>query len=363
MISRVADHCFWFGRYLERAESTARLLQVTATLALDADLTPLQSWQPVIVTEGEQDRFVKLFGEEALANGETVQEYLTFNPEVSACLKRSIAAARENARSIRETVSLEAWESINELHLWMQSPAARQEFEDHRYGFYRHIRRETQLCMGLLRGTMLYDTPLNFIWLGVVLERTGQTARILDVHHHAVIHAPPGERAGVKAVVEESLWLSLLRACYGFEPFMKSHRGPVTGQAVAHFLVFESRFPRGIRHGLKRAREWLERIRPPGSALPALRSLERLRTLETWLDARAADALDSASLHDLLTAVVEETHAACDEIAFELLGAPPPQKPPVPEKAAPGAPEKAAPAQGQSQSQASIPAPAKVRSE
>jgi uncharacterized alpha-E superfamily protein len=343
MISRVADHCFWFGRYLERAESTARLLQVTATLSLDADLTPLQCWQPVIITEGEQERFIKLYGEEAQADGEKVQEHLTFRPDVPACLKRSIGAARENARGIRETVSLEAWESINELHLWMQSPTAREEYADHRYGFYRHIRRETQLCMGLLRGTMLYDTPLNFIWLGVVLERSGQTARILDVHHHAVINAPPGERAGVKTVVEDSLWLSLLRACYGFEPFMKSHRGPVTGPAVAQFLVFESRFPRGIRHGLKRAREWLERIRPANSALPALRSLERLKALETWLDARAGGPLDSASLHELLTFVVDETSAACDEIAVELLGAQPPEKPPPP-------------SQSQSQIQGAVPA-------
>jgi uncharacterized alpha-E superfamily protein len=328
MISRVADHCFWFGRYLERAESTARLLQVTATLSLDADLTPRQNWQPVVITAGEQDRFVQLHGDEALSDGEAVQEYLTFRQDAPVSLKRSIAAARENARSIRETISLEAWESINELHLWMQSPAARDEYADHRYGFYRHIRRETQLCMGLLRGTMLYDTPLNFIWLGVVLERNGQTARILDVHHHVVITAAPG--SGMPSVVEVSLWLSLLRACYGFEPFMKTHRGTVTGQAVAQFIVFEPRFPRSIRHGLKRAREWLQRIRPEKSPLPALRSLERLKTLESWLDLRAGSLLDAQALHELLTEVVDETHAACEEIGWELLGAPPPEKPPPP---------------------------------
>jgi uncharacterized alpha-E superfamily protein len=320
MISRVADHCFWFGRYLERAESTARLLQVTATLSLDADLTPLQCWQPIIITEGELERFVELCGEEALSDGEAVQEYLTFRADIPVCLKRTITAARENARSIRETVSLEAWESINELHLWMQSAEARELYAEHRYGFYRHIRRETQLCMGLLRGTMLYDTPLNFIWLGVVLERAGQTARILDVHHHAVVTSA----AGLPTVVEVSLWLSLLRACYGFEPFMKLHRGSVAGQAVAQFLIFEGRFPRSIRHAVIRAREWLARIRPKESPLPALRSLERLRTLESWLDARAGSVLDPSTLHEILTAVVDETTAAAEEIGYELLGAPAP---------------------------------------
>jgi uncharacterized alpha-E superfamily protein len=328
MISRVADHCFWFGRYLERAESTARLLQVTATLALDADLTPLQCWQPVVITEGEAQRFSQLCGDEALSDGEAVQEYLTFRQDVPVSLKRTIAAARDNARSIRETISLEAWESVNELHLWMQGPEARELYGEHRYGFFRHVRRETQLCLGLLRGTMLHDTALNFIWLGVVLERAGQTARILDVHHHAAVTSAPEEGPGMPGVVEVSLWLSLLRACYGFESFMKLHRGAVTGQTVAQFLVFEPRFPRSIRHAVTRAREWLARIRPQGSSLPALRSLERLRTLEGWLDARVGSVLDPATVHEILTAVVDEASAACEEIGWELLGAPPPQKPP-----------------------------------
>jgi uncharacterized alpha-E superfamily protein len=308
MISRVADNCFWFGRYLERAESTARLLQVTSALALDGDLTPLQSWQPVIIIAGERERFVAAKGEEALGDGEAVQEYLSFG-EVAVCIERSIAAARENARSVREVISLEAWESINELHLWMQSPAARAQFDEHRYGFYKHVRRETQLCLGLLRGTMLHDSALDFIWTGVMLERTGQTARILDVHHHAFTAHP---------VVEVSLWISLLRACYGFEAFMKTHRGSVTPQAVAAFLVFESRFPRAVRHCVRRAREWLSRIRPEG------RAAARLRALESWLDGRADQPLESVTLHEILTDVVEETDAACDEIAVELLAVTPP---------------------------------------
>ena len=324
MISRVADHCFWFGRYLERAESTARLLQVTSTLAVDSDLSALQCWQPVVITAGEQARFVALRGEEALGDGEAVQEYLSFG-EVQVCLEQSIAAARENARSVREVVSLEAWESVNELHLWMRSPAARVDFDEHRYGFYRHIRRETQLCLGLLRGTMLHDAPLDFIWLGVVLERVGQTARILDVHHHAfadAAHVDPAAPPQAHPVVEASLWLSLLRACYGFEAFMKSHRGPVTAHAVAKFLVFEPRFPRAVRHCVKRAREGLMNIRPEVQGRPTLRPLERLRVLEKWLDVRAGENLDAASVHEILTTVVDETQAACHEIASELLAAP-----------------------------------------
>ena len=353
MISRVADHCFWFGRYLERAESTARQLQVTSALALDSDLTQLECWQPVIITAGEEERFRALCGPEAAADGEAVQEYLTYNEKVPVSLLRSVGAARENARSVREVICLEAWESINELHLWIQGPAAHALYLEHRYGFYRHVRRETQLCIGLLRAAMLHDAALDFIWLGIVLERIGQTARILDVHHHALTTArAPGRLApsgpgarGALAVGEVAVWLSLLRACYGFEPFMKIHQGVVTGQAVASFLIFERRFPRAIRHCMRRARERLLEIRKPDSGLPALRAFARLNALEAWLDAQSAGPLGEATVHALLTRVVDETQSACDEIAVELLGAAlpaPPDSPPQPV---------AGPSQSQSQGQ------------
>ena len=320
MISRVADHCFWFGRYVERTESTARLLQVTSTLALDSDLTQLECWQPVVITAGEEERFSDLRGAAAMADGAAGQEYLTFNDEVPVCLRRSISGARENARSVREVVSLEAWESINELHLWIQGPAARSAYDEHRYGFYRHIRREAQLCMGLLRGCMLHDASLDFIWLGLMLERIGQSARILDVHHHALTAPDLTERT--RSVVEVAVWLSLLRACYGFEAFMKTHRGAVTGEAVASFLIFEPRFPRAVRHCVRRARERLEEIRPPGKGRPALKAFARLRSLEDRLDALAARPLDPKEVHELLTLVVDETQAACDEVQMDLLAAP-----------------------------------------
>jgi len=320
MISRVADHCFWFGRYMERAESTARVLQVTGGLAIDSDLTPQQCWLPVVIIAGERDRFVAERGEEAFADGESVQEYLSFG-KAPVSLERSVMAARENARSIREVISLEVWESINELHLWMQSDKARSDFRSHRYGFYRHVRRETQLGLGLLRGTMLHDAPLDFIWLGVMLERTSQTARILDVHHHAFATASAGD-AHPHAVLEVSLWLSLLRACYGFESFMKSHRGQVTAESVAAFLLWESRFPRSVRHCLRRVRERLAHIRPEGEVEP-LRAQVRLSALESWLEGAAGKTLDDETLHAMLTKVVVETDAACNDIAVELLAAAP----------------------------------------
>jgi uncharacterized alpha-E superfamily protein len=328
VISRVADHCFWFGRYLERTENTARVLFVTRNLALDAELPPRQCWQPVVIVSGEEADFTRRFGAEAAGDGEVVQRYMTWDPESGNCIRCTARGARENARSIREVVSVEAWEAINELHLWLGSEAARREYEQHRYGFYRHIRHVTQLCQGLLPATMLHDTPLDFIWLGVLLERVGQTARILDVHHHVITALE--DRNGI---VDTALWLSLLRACSGFEPFMKRHQGQVSGGAVAAFLILEPRFPRSVRYGLHRSHKILSEIRPPDEpGLPGGRALERLAGLDRWLVQKTPGSLETAQIHEVLTHVVDETTAVCREIQQELLSYGTPA-------AAPGGPE------------------------
>jgi uncharacterized alpha-E superfamily protein len=300
---------------LERAESTARVLQVTGTLALDAGLPPEQCWRPVVVVFGESERFARLHGAAAECDGERVQHYMALEAQNPSSLLESLSAARENARAIREVVSLECWEVINELYLWMHSEEARTEFAQHRYGFYRHIRRMTQLCLGLFRNTMLHDAPVDFISLGILLERVGQTARVLDVHHHAFKHLPAGHQ-----VVETSLWLSLLRACSGFEAFMKRNQGKVTGDAVAAFLLFEPEFPRSIRYCLKAAHRYLDRFHPPGTqGLPGAETVALSRQL---LERLRPDALSDpeATIHGLLTHVVDSTAALCQSLSAEFFG-------------------------------------------
>jgi uncharacterized alpha-E superfamily protein len=314
MISRVADHCFWFGRYIERAESTARVLSVTRALALDGELTARQAWAPVVIVSGQDAEFQKKFGEEALGDGEVIEHYLSRDPDNPVSIVRSVAAARENARSIREVVAQEVWEVINELHLWLKNGASEPDYAGHRHGFYRRVRNSSQLLLGLLRSTMLHDTPLDFIWLGMLLERTGQTARLLDVHHHALTNLATHQ------VVETALWLSLLRACSGFEPFMKRHQGRVANGAVASFLILEPRFPRSIRYCVHSAYQRLCSIRPPADRhLPGGRSLETLHALDAWVDALSPQEL-TGQIHDVLTHVVDEVTSVCDKIGTELLG-------------------------------------------
>jgi len=318
MISRVADYCFWFGRYVERAESTARLLATTHALALDAEIEPAACWRPVIVVAGEEDGYRAAVDDDEAAwgDGDRIERFFTWEETVGVSIARSVGAARWNARQIREVVSLEAWEAINELHLWMRSDAAPALWRDHRYDFYKRVRSATQLCLGLLRSTMLHDEPLDFIWLGVLLERVSQTARILDVHHHALTSTRRHE------VVETSLWLSLLRSLSGFEPFMKRNQGKVSADAVARFLIGEDRFPRSVAYCVHSAYDRLSAIRPPTATdLPGGQTLERLRVLDDTVRTGLTELRDRDDVHELLTHVVDETHSICDGLAREMFGA------------------------------------------
>lgn len=316
MISRVADHCFWFGRYIERAESTARMLAQAATFALDAELPPAQVWRPIVVVSGEEDEFLARVADHddqspAWGDGELVQRFMTWEPTVGVSLASSIYWARSNARSIREVISLEAWEVTNELHLWFQS--AQPIYANRRDEFYTHIRRQTQLALGLLRSTMLHDEPLDFMWLGVLLERVSQTARMLDVHHHAFTSIKSHE------LVETSLWMSLLRAMSGQEAFMKRVTQRISSEAVARFLIAEEAFPRSIAYCVHSAHDRLAHIRPAEAhELPGGQSLERLRVLDAWVAARSKEPM--VSVHDLLTHVVDEVHAIGATLGRELLG-------------------------------------------
>jgi uncharacterized alpha-E superfamily protein len=311
------------GRYLERSDSSARVLSATHGLSLDGELPALQCWLPVLIVAGVQPAFTERFGAMAAAEEDIVQEYMTWDEKNLSSLVRSVGAARENARWIRDLLSIEVWEATNEVFLWLQSEAARTEYVENRFGFYGRLRWHTELVVGLARTTMLHDEALDFVGLGVLLERASWTARVLDVYHHALVGQSLGDRAA-----ETGLWLAILRACSGYEPFLRHARGQMTGLAVATFLLLEPKFPRSVRYCLQGAGERLSIICPSDrDELPGGRPLRRLLRLDAWLRNVELSQTDPSALHQVLTQVVDETAAVCDGLAEELLGqspAPPP---------------------------------------
>jgi uncharacterized alpha-E superfamily protein len=304
MISRVAEHCFWMSRYLERAENTARILEVNQTLLLDFDVPLEQQWKPLLIISGIHD----MPGE---PDAETVQHYCTWEPANLSSIACSVNAARENARIIREVISAEMWERLNYYYLWLQGAAARRLYEHNRSEFYNQIKRINQLLNGITDTTMSHDEPWQLIQLGKYLERACQTARILDVKYHILLPTP--EHVGTP--VDHAHWVAILTSCSGYEPFHKQHRAIMDpGLAVPDFLIFDASFPRSVRHCLRQCQQAAHAISGRPLSRPVNEVEEALHSLVGWLHLIKINDFVQAGLHEALTRVINRIHEIGDAI-------------------------------------------------
>lgn len=310
MISRVAEHCVWMKRYLVRLEALARFMEVNQGFVLEGSLPPLSRWRPLVVVVGEQRSFTRLHGARALANGERVQEFLTWEQANPASLHSSLFWARENARTVRDTISLEMWLVVNELWLWFNSRAARKLYQQDRPDFFREVCDRCLLYEGTARATMLHEEALDFMSLGTALEWVGQVARMLDVKYHSL--GP--ERTGVERPIETAQWLAILRSCLGVEPFFKRGGDTLSGPAVTAFLLLDRACPHAVLHNLERARGALARIwrHVPGGR--GTESAELLDELHSHIGSLNETSLMERGIHKTLTAVVQGTDAICQAL-------------------------------------------------
>jgi len=303
MISRVAEHCLWMSRYLERAENTARTLEVNQTLLLDLDVPVKQQWEPLLIISGVHDMPGEL-------DGEYVQNYLTWEPKNPSSIASSIAAARENARIIREVISADMWERINFYHLWIQSIAAHDLYARSRTEFYCQIKRINQLVHGITEGTMSHGESWEFYLLGKYLERGCQTARILDVKYHILLPKP--ELIGTP--IDAAHWMAILTSCSGYEPFHKKKISGDLGVSVADFLLLDPLFPRSVRYCLARVQWALHAISGRAIASPGNDVEHAIDSLVRWMNLVKIDDLVLAGLHEELTTIVNRIHEVGDLI-------------------------------------------------
>jgi uncharacterized alpha-E superfamily protein len=306
VICRVAESCFWLHRYMERVDNTARLAHVNLDLLLDAPFDPLDSWRPLLIVMGEEPRFLELHGADAVRDEEQVQEYLVWDPRNPSSILNSAFWARENARTLREVISREAWECVNELWLWLDGRSGRRLYRRDAAEFYERLKETALLFRGTSADTMLHDQPMDFMRLGLHLERAGQTARILDVRHHTLGRDRPAPEG---APLRVPLLFAILRTCGAIEPFFKRGR-VLDGAEVAEFLILDGDFPRGVLHCLIRSASCVERIRrttlesEPGIGEESARRLQSLR--ESLSTLKPAE-IGIDGVHSELTRLIDET--------------------------------------------------------
>ncbi|MFQ3671085.1 MAG: alpha-E domain-containing protein [Verrucomicrobiia bacterium] len=257
MLSRVADSLFWLSRYIERAENTARIVDVNLQMLLDFQRMDDQKikdhWQSLIKSVDEEDLFNSLYKK---PTSDSVTEFLTFHPDNPDSIVSSLSRARENARMVRDQISTEMWEELNRMYLFVRSKQARKQWKSDPYGFYKQIRDGSHLFQGLTDSVYPHDEGWEFIQLGRHIERADKTSRILDVKYHILL---PSVR-DVGGAVDVVQWSAILRSCSAQEAYHHVYVNSVEPWKVAEFLILSEHFPRSIRFCCQRLDASLRRI-------------------------------------------------------------------------------------------------------
>jgi uncharacterized alpha-E superfamily protein len=297
MLSRVAESCYWLSRYIERAETNARLLHVNMELMLDLEDPNSGSvqrhWEPVLATLEDQELYNKLYD---AIDGDTVMEFVTFEKKNPNSVLSCISRARENARTVREQISSEMWEQINKIYLYLRSPQARVDYRNTPHDFFSSVISGSHLFQGITDATMAHDEGWDFIQAGKFLERADSTSRVLDVKYHILL--PSGERVGGN--VDITQWMAVLRSCSAVEAYLKIHVGDVSAWKTAEFLILHPTFPRSIRYSAGNLDRAIHRI-SGGGIFGFLNEAERLSgMLRASLDYATIEMVFERSLHEYL---------------------------------------------------------------
>jgi uncharacterized alpha-E superfamily protein len=233
MLSRVADNLYWMSRYLERAEHTARVLEVNLNLNLERSPdTIAPRWQEVLAALRSP-----LVGE-ALTDVYEITHALALDMRYHASIVAYVEAARENARQVREQISSEMWEQINQLYLNVKDRTM-EELWEQPMSFFRRIRDGSHLFQGITDSTMSHGEGWHFIQVGRFIERANTTAQWLSIKFSRLPHH-------IANAEEFQEWVSVLKGCTAFEAYCKVYTADLRRERVAEFLLQNRDFPRSI---------------------------------------------------------------------------------------------------------------------
>lgn len=243
MLSRTADNLYWMSRYVERAENTARMLDVSYRMSLlpsAVDSAELH-WRPIVQIAPDPEGFDETYGD--LTPGKVI-DYMSLDPKNPSSIYSSIALARENARAERTAVSSEMWESLNATWLEIQHLKSTDLKKWGFRSFFEWVKERSHLFRGVSVGTMFRDDPFHFIRLGTFLERADNTARLLDVKYHVLL--PSTEKVG--GSVDYFQWGALLRSVSAFRAYRKRYHDAIFPWKVAELLILDEDMPRSLHH-------------------------------------------------------------------------------------------------------------------
>jgi uncharacterized alpha-E superfamily protein len=287
LLSRVAENIYWLGRYLERAENTARLVNVNAILLLDLPREYRPGWLALVDITGSRDLFD---ARDKRAEEREVVNFLVADLDNPGSILAALRAARENARTLRDVLPNEVWEHMNELFMELKQELPAALGKRTRFAFLQRIIRAMQTLTGELEGTMSRNDAFTLLMLGRNLERADMTSRIIDVR--SAQHLPadaPGFRP-----FDTIQWLSLLKSLSGYQMYRLSQRTRVSRSAVLEFVLRDLQFPRACLFCLKEVEQHLRALPRSGAVLGTVDSAC------VFLANASLATLDQPGLHELI---------------------------------------------------------------
>ncbi|MAU41515.1 MAG: hypothetical protein CMF31_07820 [Kordiimonas sp.] len=310
MLSRTAACLYWMGRYMERAENLARVLEVGYRM----DQMPSRAhkdgneWDSLIVAAACDEGFREQYDD---ANLETVVSYLGMDEANPSSIRGCLEIARTNARAVRPALTTEIWESLNDSWLEFNSKWQHSLKERNLLDFLDWVKTRTMIFRGAMHGNMLRDEAYSFINLGTYVERADNTARILDVKYHILL--PAGEQVG--GSVDYYQWSTILRSVSALGSYHWLYRDAIRPWMVAELLILRNEMPRSLVYTLSQVVKSLEttsRRQQIGGE-----SLRLSGRLHSQLSYSKVEDVFAVGLHEYLTRFLEQNNLLADAIAEE----------------------------------------------
>ena len=310
MLSRVADSLYWMSRYLERAEHTARLIDVDLQLRLDQS------------PEAGTGRWIGLLAalqvptpEDGALDAETLTYLLTLDRANPSSIISCAAAARENLRQVREQCSSDMWEQLNRLFLQVKSTASSDAGLSDSYQFFRAVQDGAHLFQGVTDSTMSHGEGWHYIQLGRFVERTDAVARLIGSHFSRFPHALD------QAVESEEYleWVGLLKSCAAFQAYCKAHTAELRPLRVAEFLLLNPGFPHSVRFSVDMVHAALTAIGDltERKAEQPVRIAGRLRATLSFSQIDEIMASGAMAFVDSIRWQCTQAHAAIHQVYFD----------------------------------------------
>lgn len=307
MLARLAENLFWAGRYIERAEETARMVDVTYHTLLESPTQEVaHAWQEMLDVLHLSAHYREGQG---AADGplrpEQVITFLVIDESNPGSILSSVTRGRENGRSVRELISSELWEAVNDLYLALGARDLQQDLADQPFELFRMIKQRCQTISGVAMETMPRDDAWRFLTLGRQLERAEMTCRLLNVRY--------GQLTGDVSPVAFHHWVAVLKSVSALEAFRKRYRGSMDPVEVVELLLLARDFPRSVLFALETAETQLVHL----GGGPASRAVRLLGRTRAGLQYRDVGELMDEGLHPFLDAVQERVSDVAEAVALE----------------------------------------------